>query len=715
MGLLDVGQVAVMLAQARVRLERRRFAAAFVLLLVAGRVGGAQQVADSTITVAPAFAADRFLASQAPIGLTLSRVPAASEGRVAVFVGTSDLTGLFEANGPALVYHANGVDLPAGESELKVYLVTGATWSELARIPIRVLTPHGFEQSQFDPAVELRNTGQLAEGHSGSQPAPDRPAWQQLAGTIGLQTSHRRDGASLTSDTHGLGANERKDALRFGELGDRASRLDLADYAVRFEADRVVLALGQVSTGMNRHLINGFSSRGVTAVIGGARASWSVGVENGTSIVGTDNIIGIDHGDHRIVSTGLAWEAVPARAGALHLDATLLHGAVQSASGFTSGGIISADESDGVGLQLAASSSAQRVRFAAGLAGSRSKYAADPPLSSGGSTIAAKAHRKAARYAELNVGLVQDRKVFRTVPVTLNLALRNERVDPLYRSVGAFLQSDIVRNGVDLGGTVDVVTVQVAHARTGDNVDAVASLLTSRTRSTSVMLGTPLAALLRITQRAALLPTLSYGRQQMHQFGAGVPTGGLFTASDIPDQRSVVQDASLQWQVKQWQVAYRVNLSDQDNRQPGRTLADFATQMHGVIVGMTVGSTLSLGLDLGLERQENKEFAQVNHVKRLGLTGNWRATSLTTLDGSLSVSRAEDVGAGSDAHVSSLQAGIAQGIRLWHSADGTPRGQLFLRFSRQSNDLYNLSAPFAPPTQSNGSWNVASGLTLRLF
>jgi len=226
---------------------------------------------------------------------------------------------------------------------------------------------------------------------------------------------------------------------------------------------------------------------------------------------------------------------------------------------------------------------------------------------------------------------------------------------------------------------------------------------------------TPLAALLRITQRAALLPTLSYGRQQMHQFGAGVPTGGLFTASDIPDQRSVVQDASLQWQVKQWQVAYRVNLSDQDNRQPGRTLADFATQMHGVIVGMTVGSTLSLGLDLGLERQENKEFAQVNHVKRLGLTGNWRATSLTTLDGSLSVSRAEDVGAGSDAHVSSLQAGIAQGIRLWHSADGTPRGQLFLRFSRQSNDLYNLSAPFAPPTQSNGSWNVASGLTLRLF
>ncbi|MHB1311006.1 MAG: hypothetical protein ACYC3L_03230 [Gemmatimonadaceae bacterium] len=698
-------------------MARHRACAAWrlVLLLIAGRTLTAQQPADSTITVASAFAADRFLASQAPIALSFSRVPAASEGRVAVFVGTSDLTALFEASGPTLVYHANGVDLPSGASELKVYLVSGAAWSELARIPIRVLTPRGFEQSQFDPAVELRNTGLLAEGHSGSQPAPDRPTWQQLAGTIGLQTTHKREGGSLTSDTHLLGANEQQEALRFGELGDRASRLDLADYALRFEADHTVLSLGQVSTGMNRHLINGFASRGVTAVIGGQRASWSVGVENGTSIVGTDNIAGIDHGDHRIVSTGLAWEAVPARAGALHLDATLLHGAVRNTSGFTSGGIISADESDGVGLQLAASSSAQRVRFAAGLASSSSKYAADPPLSSGGSMIAAKAHRKAARYAELNVGLVQDRKIFRTVPVTLNLALRNENVDPLYRSVGAFLQSDIVRNGVDLGGNVDVVTVQVSHARTGDNVDAVASLLTSRTRSTSVMLGTPLAALLRIAQRPALLPTLSYGRQQVHQFGAGVPTGGLLTASDIPDQLSVVQDASLQWQVKQWQVAYRVNLSDQDNRQPGHTLADFATQTHGITVGVMMGTALSLGLDLGLERQENKEFAQVNHVKRLGLTGNWRATSLTTLDGSLAVSRTEDVGAGNNAHVSSLQAGIAQGIRLWHSADGTPRGQLFLRFSRQSNDLYNLSAPFAPPTQSNGSWNVASGLTLRLF
>lgn len=686
-----------------------------MLLLLAGRSLGAQHPADSAITVTPAFAADRYLTTQAPIELSLSRVPAASEGRLAVFVGTSDLTSLFETAGSRLVFHPNGVDLPSGESELKVYLVSGPSWNELGKIPIRVLTPRGFEQAQFDPALESRNTGQLAEGHSGSQAASARPTYQLLAGTVGLKTTHKRDGMSLTTDTHFLGANERRDALRFGEQGDRASRLDLADYVLKLEGKNTALTMGQVSTGMNRHLINGFASRGVTAVVGGSRAQWTVGVENGTSIVGTDNITGLGHGDHRVVSSGLAWEVLPERAGALHVDATVLHGSVLATSGFTQGGIISADQSDGYGVQLAASTPSQRMRLAAGLSSSSSRFAADPPLLSGGSLVPAQAHRKSARYAEVNVGLLQDRKVLRTVPVTLNLALTHERVDPLYRSVGIAMQSDMARNGLAVTGNVDVVSLQAAHARTADNLDAVASLLTSRSQSSSVTLGTPLAALLRVTQRPELLPTLSYAVQQMHQFGAGIPTGGIFTASDIPNQLSLVQDASAQWQVRNWQLGYRLNLSDQDNRQPGHTLADFASRTQGVTVGMTASTTLTLGLDLGLERQESKELSQVNHVRRAGLTGNWRATPLTTLDGAVTVSRTEDVGAGRDAHVSSVQAGIAQGIRLWHSADGAPRGQAFLRFSRHSNAFFNLGGSFAPPTQQTGLWNVASGLTLRLF
>ncbi len=691
-----------------------RFVAPFAILLLATGALGAQGPSDSTITVAPAFDAGHFVAAQAPLELTLSRSPTGTEGRVAVFVGTADLTSLFERNGARMTFRANGVDLPAGESELKVYLVAGEAWTELANLPLRVLTPRGFERATIEPGLDLRNTGQVAEGYSGSATASARPTFQSAAGTFALETSHSRAGISLTSATHLLGANERANALRFGELGDDASRVDLADYVLRLEARNAVLSLGQVSTGTNRHLINGFASRGVTAVVGGPRASWTVGVENGTSIVGTDNLTGLDRTDHRVLSTGLAVEVVPTRPGALHMDATVVHGSLLATSGFTQGGVMAADQSDGYGLQVAASSPAQRVKLAAGFASSSSQYAADPPLLSGGSIMPNQAHRKSARYAELTAGLLQDRRVLRA-PVTMNLALRHERVDPMYRSVGVFAQSDLERDAVELGGSVDLVSVQVTHTRTGDNLDDIASLLTNRSRLSTLTLGTPLSALLRVTRHATLLPSLSYALQQMHQFGAGIPAGGLYTASDIPDQMSVVHDIGVQWQVKQWQVGYRANASRQDNRAPGHELDDLSAQTQGVTVGVALGAALTLGLDVGLERQENKQLSQVSHVRRAGLTGTWRVASLTTLDGAMSLSRVEDPGAGSNTHVSSLQAGIAQGIRLWRSADGSPRGQAFVRFARYSNELFNLANSFAPPTQQSGTWNVASGLSLRLF
>ena len=327
----------------------------------------------------------------------------------------------------------------------------------------------------------------------------------------------------------------------------------------------------------------------------------------------------------------------------------------------------------------------------------------------------AQRHTKSARYAELNAGLLQDYKAFGSVPVTLNLGLRHERVDPLYRSVAAMLQSDIERDGLDLGGNVDVVSVQLSAGRTDDNLDAIASLMTNRTRQSSATLGAPLAALFRVTQDGAWLPTVTYAVQQMHQFGAGIPTGGNFTASDVPDQVTVVQDAGAQWQVQQWQLGYRLNLSTQDNRAPGHELADFAAQTQAVTIGVMAGTALTLGLDLGLERQENKQAAQVNHVQKVGVTGNWRMTPVTTFDGSVTFSKTQDPGAGSDTHVSSVQAGIARGFNLWRNSSDTPRGQAFLRFSRYTNDIYNLASSFAPPTQSNGMWSVTSGITLRLF
>ena len=673
----------------------------------------AQQQADSAIVVAPDFATDNYIDSRAPIELNLSRLPTPGEGRLAIFIGNSDVTSLFEAAGSKLVYRANGFDLPAGESQLKVFLVGSSGWNELASVPLRVLTPRGFEKAQVDPGIELNNTGQLKEGLLGTQPASARPTYQQLGGTLSLQTVHTRGGTSISSDTHVLGANERKDALRFGELGDKASRIDLADYVVQLQRRGAVLSLGQVTAGMNRHLINGFGSRGVTIAANGSRVTWSAGAENGTSIVGTNNITGLDNPDHRIVSSTLGIELVPARPGALHFDATALHGKVLALSGTNQSGNIAADQSDGYGVQVAASTPSQRVRAAAGLAVSKSQYAADAQSnSSGSSSLQSPAHRKNARYAELYVGLLQNHK-FGKLPVTLDMSLHHERVDPLYRSVAAFVQSDIQHEDMDVGGNIDAITARVAAGRSVDNLANAATLLTTRSRSTTASFATPLAALLRVTRAAAWLPTLSYARQQMHQFGAGIPTG--FSASDIPDQMSVIHDASAQWQVKQWQFGYHLNVSEQDNRQPGHEQSDFGATTQGLTVGVMVAASLSLGTELGIERQNNKEFALINTLRRASASANWRINELTTIDAAFNISHAVDPAAASNTHVGSAQAGISRSFNLWHSTDSTPRGQAFLRFSRYSNDVFALGSSFGPPTLAMGTWHIASGLTLRIF
>src|SRR5687768_2070698 len=61
--------------------------------------------------------------------------------RLAVVLGSTDLSALFRAAGDTLRYQSQLLALPPGEQPLVVYVV-GANheWTELARFPLRVLT-----------------------------------------------------------------------------------------------------------------------------------------------------------------------------------------------------------------------------------------------------------------------------------------------------------------------------------------------------------------------------------------------------------------------------------------------------------------------------------------------------------------------------------------------------------------------------------------------
>ena len=659
----------------------------------------------------PTFDGVAFVASDSAIEMGVSRWPEPNEGRLAVLVGTTDLTPLFARRGASLRFVKSGVALPAGESEVKAFLVLGEAWTELGKFSIKVLTAGGLEKSTIDPSLEANNAGQLDERHTGTALAPPRSRWQDVHATAGVQTEHLRLGTALRSQFHLMATGQQSDALRYAEKGDSASRVDLADYQVVAGQERSTVSVGNVSTGNNRLLLNSFASRGI--VIAGVtdHASLTLGAQNGTSIVGWDNIVGIGRDGHQVLSGSLGYELRPSDPGLLHVDATVMHGSLLPLSGYTQSGTVESERSAGFGIQLAATIPNRRVRVAGGLASSRFESPPDPnnpPPPSSPEPL------RGARYGEVEIAFLKEAKIGGVVPVTLTGTARDERVDPLYRSVAASTQADAARQSFELGGTVDVVAVQVTHGRTSDNLDDITSVMKNLTRSTAISLSAPLAGLLRVTNNAAWLPAITLSRQLSHPFGAGIPANSAFTAADVPNQMDVVHDASAQWQTTRWQIGYRFNNSSQDNRQPGRELADFRASTHGITVSYAHSPALDLGLALNRDVHENLELAQSSRLNRVGFTGAWRATSLLKLDGAMTVSRNDDVGAAADTHLSELNIGAAHGIKFRRSSDDPPSGQVFVRYSRRTDDVYSLAlVPLA--TLSGDMWNVTSGLSLRLF
>jgi hypothetical protein len=679
------------------------------------------QASQPALTISAGFAGDRFIGGDSPIALTLSRGLLPGEGRIAVVIGATDISAIFDRTVNTLTYRSRTMRLPAGENELVAYLVKGAAWTEVGRVPIRVLANGGFTTASTKPSASLNMKGQLAEGHSSEAPAPDRPTYQDFALSAGLQSAHTREGGfALRTQSNFLGSSRREEALRYALEQDEAPRFDLADFQVQLERGRATIALGHVTTGSNRHVVNGFASRGVTAGVRGGVANLSLAALNGSSIVGWDNLSGLDDARHRVYSATLGLELLPRRPGAVHLDATLVDGSLLPLTSFTQGAVVDAEQSTGGGIQLAASTPSQRLRVAAGI--SRSRFDTpnrDPQLEGDTALVPVTRDARGARYVELNAGLLQNAAIAKLFSATLNAGYRHERVDPLYRSVVAFTQADRQQNAFDLNGSVGAVSLQLSHSRGNDNLGDLESVLTTQTRLSSAAASVPLGTLLRARRRAAVWPQLSYGFSQTHQFGEGIPPNSDFSASHVPDQMSIVHDASAGWQAGKWRLQFRYNRSFQDNRQTGREQADLVGTASTVSVGYALRDNLDLSVDAGAERQSNRELLQNARTRRVGTTVNWRPTPLTTVTAFGSVTSTADEPATNDADNGDVRLELARGFDLWrNTAGGGSRGQLFLRYANQSARARRFSTLDLtdPPTRtSRDAWNLSSGASLRVF
>jgi hypothetical protein len=669
-------------------------------------VTGTVLAQDLTVTVD--LPADGFVAQDSPIAIATNRRLASGE-RLAVLFDHTDVSDLFRASSEGLRYDPSSVALPSGEHEMVVYLVVGDTWTEVGRSPLRVRTPRGYDTARLDPSLDVSLKGRVDEGHSPAENVPSRDGgYQDLGGQFNLETEHVRNGLAIKGETSFIGTSYRPEALRFGQLGSDAPKVDLSTYVVQYQQGDIGLSVGHVGFGNQPHLISGFSSRGTLfSYKPSERLDVSFAAMNGSSIVGWRNFVGLDESDHRLLSGSVGLEAF-SRAGALRVELTGLDASLLPQSGYNQGDVTDAEESQGLGIRVTAATPGSRLRLAGGFARSRYRNPFDASLALGDSLVPVRAERKNARYVETNVEILQNVALGGTRTASLGIGFRHERVDPLYGSIGAYARPDLLQNQWDLRSNVAGVDVQASHARAEDNLDDIASILKTKTRHTWGTLGLPLATIWGVQARAAWFPMLGYRYDRTHQFGAGVPLNSDFSDSHVPDQLSVNQGASADWYWNRVSLGYRLDRSQQDNRQVGRELADLTNLVHALSFGFTPHTRVRLDLEATRERAASKERQEIARTRRFGIRGNWSAFDRTTLSITWALTHAEDDAGIRERDDTTLDA-------QWSSF--VPRldrigGQYFLRFSRTSAEALDRQFDL---DDERRSWSVDSGLNFSFF
>jgi hypothetical protein len=607
---------------------------------------------------------DQEVEPTSTLTFTPSRPLQATEGRLAILIGDMDISNLLTPTGDGLSYSPRILPLPAGESPVRVFLVTlSDEWREVRQLTLRVKAPAPVDSAKppssdaakpasvnkysFTPTLTLGMKSQMAERHFPESNRPARPTFSDMTMQASLKSEITNNWFSSQTQFDLVGSSFQKEALRFSSLGDRAPKVDLTSYLMKFQLSQAKLQVGHVTFGTNRHLINGYGSRGVTLFIPlGGRSDFSLAAMNGTSVAGWSNFFGLDRRKHQILSATLGFEFIGERPGGLRLEAGAMHGSLQPVSGFNQGVINDAEQSKGGGLRLLASDKAQRFKVEAGFTRSLFNNPLDPLLNQNQAVVPVKETTRNARYLDTSVALLKDLKLGETKTANLTFNVRHERIDPLFRSVAAATQADRLQNEVEFTGALGEITATASHQWFHDNLAGIPSLLRTQSRRYAAAVSIPLGPLWSLlanqlnpanpanqVSRPTWLPRLAYNLNRIHQFGRAFPTGAGFNdPSQIPDQISSNHDISSEWQFAKWRVGYRFNQSYQDNRQPGRALADLRNQIHGVALGLTPHTAFDLNFDVNIEDAKTFETARIDRTLRAGVNANWRMTPRMTIN-----------------------------------------------------------------------------------
>ncbi|MBZ0112853.1 MAG: hypothetical protein K8J08_10360, partial [Thermoanaerobaculia bacterium] len=387
-----------------------------------------------------------------PLALAVSNWPQANEGRLAIVIDDLDVSDLFRRESDRLVYRPELMPLPRGESEMVIYLVSAdGGWTELARHPIRVRQPGGFEAVSARPTLDIEVQGTHdPEGGDDQNGQTETRA----TGQFRLESSALRQGWAYGFEVGILGVSEREEALRFSTDGKGAPQIDLSSYLATVSNGGYRLEVGHVSVGQSRQLMSGFSSRGLSLALPlGSRVTFGAGVLNGTQVVGWDNLLGLSESQHRVDTASVGVELL-SRPGGLRLDGTWLDATILPLSNFGQGNLQDREVSSGWGVSLQSSTGGGRFALRGGFSRSTFTNPQDLLLGQGSELVGVVEETRGAQFAEIDLNLFRTMMGEGDIPVSLDLSVKHQRVDPLYRSIGASVSSDIEENGGELRATV---------------------------------------------------------------------------------------------------------------------------------------------------------------------------------------------------------------------------------------------------------------------
>ena len=654
----------------RIRFQRRKRSdwqaiTVSLLLVIASVVVRAQ---TSALALTASFTGKQTISPLERISLSLNRPLQASEGRLVVFIGLTDMTALFTATPNGISYAPKALPLPTGETPVTIHLVSPTDeWREVARFSLRVASNpiteasaaenskrrYGFDKFNIDPGITIGVVAQPREAHFPVANRPERPTYTDatLQGT--LQTSMTRGLFNAQTNFDVVGASFQEQALRFGTMGAAAPNIDLSSYLMQFQFNKAKVELGGVSFGKHRFLMDSFSSRGITLSVPiNKRLDVAIAAMNGSSIVGWSNFFGLDERKHQHLSATIGYEFLPERRGGLRVEASVLQGSLLPFSNFNEGNITDAEQSKGFGLRLQARNKSERLRADLGFARSRINNPNDPTLTQGLTVAPARAATRNAHYVEVGYDVLRDYKLTETKKANLTVNVREEQVAPLFRSVAADTQANKSQHQIEVIGSLGEFTLTASTFRFHDNLDDLPSVMKAFTRRETLLFGAPLASLSRNPEKPAWwLPTLSYSFDRVHQFASTLPSNAEFRLQQLPNQISTNHTFSSDWQTEHWRFGYRYNESLQRNRAENLLIpATLGNVTHGVNIGWNVTRSFDLTFEVSrenlqsLDSNANKDKERNDRTWRYSGTFAWRITQYSALTFNLSDTLGRSIG-----------------------------------------------------------------------